>query len=357
MPTTDDKAAHDKANLTRIRENQRRSRARRKEYLQELEQRIRAYEQQGVEASTEIQQAARKVADENRKLRALLIQQGVDENSIDGYLHSPNATPAHGPSSAVGESVNQVLDHLLASRHPSFDSTGTSLTQATGLDPVSRRSSTSYISGALATQAAHGSHLSLSMPEVQQSTTIQTYGSLVVNSETQGFAGHSMHGFVEDPKQGFDVRPLPLHAESHRPTTQLSRQAVSDPTGMWTETPQMSPISSIPLQESSNHRTPAYMERPVQLAQRRAHTYTATWPTQMDSGPGIDNTNMLNSGFTTLVPEDHPQQTEFSDKDQEPGYQELADASRQFSGDGESPKHDWDQTPKSHFVKSEFGFM
>ncbi|ETS83275.1 hypothetical protein PFICI_05151 [Pestalotiopsis fici W106-1] len=356
MPTTDDKAAQDKANLTRIRENQRRSRARRKEYLQELEQRIRVYEQQGIEASTEIQQAARKVAEENRKLRALLTQQGVDESSIESYLHSPNATPAHGLSAAAGESVSQVLDHLLASRHPSFDSTGTSLTQATGLDPVSRRSSASYGAGALTSQSSHA-HLALSMPEVQQSAAIQTYGSLVVNNDTQGFSAHVMSGFVEDPKQGFDVRPLPLQAESPRPTMHLSRQAVSDPTGMWTEAPQISPISSIPLHDNQNSQSHTYMERPVQLSQRRAHTYSATWSTQLDSGQDIDNSGMLDNGFTPLAPGNHPQQNGFPARVQENGYQELADTSQQFPESRESPKHDWNQNSKSHFVKSEFGFL
>ncbi|RSL41257.1 hypothetical protein CEP54_015875, partial [Fusarium duplospermum] len=49
-----------KANLARIRETQKRSRARRREYLRELEQRLRVYELQGVEASSEVQKAARR---------------------------------------------------------------------------------------------------------------------------------------------------------------------------------------------------------------------------------------------------------------------------------------------------------
>ena len=53
----------------RIRENQRRSRARRKEYLQELEQKIRQCEQAGLNASVDIQLAARGVAEENQRLR------------------------------------------------------------------------------------------------------------------------------------------------------------------------------------------------------------------------------------------------------------------------------------------------
>ncbi|KAI4603103.1 hypothetical protein KJ359_005895 [Pestalotiopsis sp. 9143b] len=293
MPTTDDKAAQDKANLTRIRENQRRSRARRKEYLQELEQRIRVYEQQGIEASTEIQQAARKVADENRKLRALLVQQGIDESSIESYLHSPNATPSLGQS-AAGESATQVLDHLLVSRHSSFDSTG-----------------------------------------------------------------HVMPGFAEGSKQGFGVRPLPLSAASHRPTLHLSRHAVSDPTGMWSEPPQMSPISSYSLQTNTDSQSQAhsYLERPVQLSQRRAHTYSTAWSAELGSGSSIDNSGIINAGYTPLVSEDNIPQSAYSDKIQESGYSEVADPSQQFPANSESPKQDWDQTQKAHFVKPEFRFL
>ncbi|MCJ1455915.1 hypothetical protein MMC28_006272 [Mycoblastus sanguinarius] len=56
-------------NPARVRENQRRSRARRKEYLQELEAKIRKCETLGVQASMDIQIAARGVAEENTRLR------------------------------------------------------------------------------------------------------------------------------------------------------------------------------------------------------------------------------------------------------------------------------------------------
>ncbi|KAL8784139.1 MAG: hypothetical protein Q9195_009163 [Heterodermia aff. obscurata] len=60
------------ANAARIRNNQRRSRARRKEYIQELEDKIRMYEQQGVQVAKEIQEAARAVVEENKMLKAEL---------------------------------------------------------------------------------------------------------------------------------------------------------------------------------------------------------------------------------------------------------------------------------------------
>ena len=75
-------------NLARIRDNQRRSRARRKEYVQELEQRLREAESRRAQASADIQLAARKVVDENKKLRTLLNRHGVRDESIDAFLRS-----------------------------------------------------------------------------------------------------------------------------------------------------------------------------------------------------------------------------------------------------------------------------
>lgn len=60
------------ANAIRIRNNQRRSRARRKEYAQELEGRLREYELKGVKVAQEIQDAAKAVVEENRQLRKVL---------------------------------------------------------------------------------------------------------------------------------------------------------------------------------------------------------------------------------------------------------------------------------------------
>ncbi|KAG9253178.1 uncharacterized protein F5Z01DRAFT_637439 [Emericellopsis atlantica] len=120
-----------RANLARIRDNQRRSRARKREYLQELEQRLRTCELQGIEASAEVQMAARRVAVENRLLRDLLHEQGVGDDYILHYLQQqqpppgqlgahPDLSPlaaAQLPAGAAGSSV-QSLQHLLAPRRP-----------------------------------------------------------------------------------------------------------------------------------------------------------------------------------------------------------------------------------------------
>jgi len=90
------------ANLARIRDNQRRSRARRKEYLQELEVKYRQCEQLGVEASAEIQTAARKVVEENKRLRALLRQQGFTDTDING-MAGEDANAANALESLIGQ--------------------------------------------------------------------------------------------------------------------------------------------------------------------------------------------------------------------------------------------------------------
>lgn len=74
------------SNLARIRDNQRRSRARRKEYLNELEDKFRKCEQLGVEATSEMQVAARKVLEENNRLRAFLREKGISDDELDAWM-------------------------------------------------------------------------------------------------------------------------------------------------------------------------------------------------------------------------------------------------------------------------------
>lgn len=69
---------------SRIRDNQRRSRARQKEYIHELEEKVQACERLGVQASLEIQQAARNVLEENKRLRALLLSRDLDGGGLEG---------------------------------------------------------------------------------------------------------------------------------------------------------------------------------------------------------------------------------------------------------------------------------
>ncbi|CAG9990804.1 unnamed protein product [Clonostachys byssicola] len=96
------------------RENQRRSRARRRDYIEHLEARVREYEKAGAQATIEMQKAARAVQAENRSLRAILasyglspaaIQMKIDEeakkaelsSSSDSQVHPEPTTPLEKP--------------------------------------------------------------------------------------------------------------------------------------------------------------------------------------------------------------------------------------------------------------------
>ncbi|KAF3924567.1 hypothetical protein ABW21_db0209702 [Orbilia brochopaga] len=81
-------AADKSASALRIRNNQRRSRANRKEYIASLEQRLSEYAARGTQATIEMQAAARAVAVENQRLRMLLASVGVSEEQVARHLES-----------------------------------------------------------------------------------------------------------------------------------------------------------------------------------------------------------------------------------------------------------------------------
>lgn len=88
----------------RARENQRTSRARRKELLNDLQRRVADYERRGVQATLEMQQAARRVAEENARLRALLQMNGMGEAEIDEWLRGSPEEAVAADDRVTGES-------------------------------------------------------------------------------------------------------------------------------------------------------------------------------------------------------------------------------------------------------------
>ena len=86
---------------TRIRENQRRSRARRQEHLQDLEKRLSECHVTCREAELRLN-AFKELQDENVRLRQLLEVLGVDENMINTFVHQDSAaTPGSSNPSAM----------------------------------------------------------------------------------------------------------------------------------------------------------------------------------------------------------------------------------------------------------------
>ncbi|KAJ6088234.1 hypothetical protein N7486_009495 [Penicillium sp. IBT 16267x] len=108
----------------RIRENQRRSRTRRKEYIQQLEQRLSAFEKLGVEATQEVQKAGRKVATENDLLRSLLMLHGITKSQIEEYLESrrrPTNPPPSQCLSAGSLALPKIRQPTAPSQPPEHD--------------------------------------------------------------------------------------------------------------------------------------------------------------------------------------------------------------------------------------------
>ncbi|KAH6659662.1 hypothetical protein BKA67DRAFT_652885 [Truncatella angustata] len=313
MSEPTDREAQDKANLTRIRDNQRRSRARRKEYLQDLEQRLRIYELQGVEASAEIQQAARRVLDENKKLRVLLNEQGVTDSQIESFLQASNTAVSYTPQgpTAAEESVIQALSRLLAPRHPSFDSVGTPLISP-GYDDDSRHSSILFHT----TNADPSNSRPLLIPtgELRHSAPSRTYGSNRLDEDAQTY--HS----ALSSRNSLDLDGMTLNTPVQRPSLHLARQSISDPTGMWSDTPsQISPVSTLPLQTSLISHSHTYLDN-VQYAQHQAPAFSSHWHSGLGSGSTSGSRGMLNHDVLPTVSHESSQIDNFDESMEESEY-------------------------------------
>ncbi|KAG8665480.1 hypothetical protein FPOAC1_010276 [Fusarium poae] len=97
------KQARTPESLALNRENQRRSRARQRELLDDLQGRVREYERRDAQATLEMQRVARVVAGENAALRSLLAAKGVAPEEVESHLeavkHQDKTTIKAGVSS------------------------------------------------------------------------------------------------------------------------------------------------------------------------------------------------------------------------------------------------------------------
>ena len=106
------------SNLIRVRNNQRRSRARRREYVAELERKVQQCNTNGVQPCTPSvvpRDTILRLEEENRKLRELLAIAGVEQTLVDIHLNTgsgapreagescscPQASPETGPQDLV----------------------------------------------------------------------------------------------------------------------------------------------------------------------------------------------------------------------------------------------------------------
>ncbi|KAF5021329.1 hypothetical protein F66182_6629 [Fusarium sp. NRRL 66182] len=115
----------------RIRDNQRRSRARHKEYVEGLQKKLQEYERRGVEATLEMQQAARSVAVENSRLRMLLGYHGVTNEDVEKFLQG-------FPDQPASDAAKATISQSTAGQHPAL----AAATPKMPLRPISRPLST-----------------------------------------------------------------------------------------------------------------------------------------------------------------------------------------------------------------------
>jgi hypothetical protein len=80
--------SQDNQRAARLRDNKRRHRQRQKDYTASLEAKLKQLQTEGVQATKEVQLSARKVVEDNARLKALLRHVGVEDHVIETWAPS-----------------------------------------------------------------------------------------------------------------------------------------------------------------------------------------------------------------------------------------------------------------------------
>lgn len=276
-----DLMVQDKANLMRIRDNQRRSRARRKEYMHELEQRLRVYELQGIEASSEIQQAARKVVDENKKLRSLLNKHGITDSSIDSFLQDPETNGSSIPHShgSTEDGASNVLETLLAPRTPRAHSNPlTMIPKPVG--PTRR----SHSLGSIDLDGFEGSSiLDPRETPLRSSTSGQSYE--LVSSVDQPLYRHPLMDLQQNCGQEFEQISMAPGILNHAAEDRLVKESQSHAPELWTTSSQIASITNYNLQTSSIMQNQPYYNDPSPFTKHPSASFSTHCMLQLSSSP------------------------------------------------------------------------
>ncbi|KAN0096104.1 hypothetical protein V8E51_014909 [Hyaloscypha variabilis] len=283
-------SSKEKANLARIRDNQRRSRARRKEYLQELEARLRQCELQGIEASSEIQMAARRVADENKKLRGLLAQHGVGDDTIETYLETSPTSDSMGGQYGSSSVAVQILEQLLQTRK-TFPVDGTTVNLNMAVGPGSRASSASLST----VQSLWDPIYSQNTGGRRRSGTLQSVGKAASSAHQFMTPSTSSASQTSSVSLGHGSnRGVPIHPPRLTPV-QMPRNPGSSTRNqqLYDFDPQLG--LSNPSQYSSNQRTAEKHLQP-HTAPPRSSVYIPT-----TSSSNVNNCNYATDMITTMA--------------------------------------------------------
>jgi len=245
----------EKANLARIRDNQRRSRARRKEYLQELEARLRQCELQGIEASSEIQMVARRVADENRKLRNLLTQHGVGDDSVEAYLQSsPTSDTLMGGQFGNASSSVQLLEQLLQRRKTCFSNGNAPMASEMDGRAGSQDSSASTVQSVW-DAAANDRHRAATLQPGKAASSAQQFMTPVTSTASRASSAASM-GQSSSRGAPQHQMQMPLQMPRHPSTTSSQSNRSSN---LFEYNPQLAMSNS-----TSYNNSPQYEARHIQ---------------------------------------------------------------------------------------------
>ena len=120
ITSPDDSTTPRQNNRKRNLVNQRNFRSRRKQYVEELEQRINSFEREGIVATQWVQEVARKLNAENAILRQLVLQRsaGWTTEDLDAVVSRALNEQHHSNPSTNGGSVPSIENGSLQSRVP-----------------------------------------------------------------------------------------------------------------------------------------------------------------------------------------------------------------------------------------------
>ncbi|KAF7542235.1 hypothetical protein G7Z17_g11756 [Cylindrodendrum hubeiense] len=101
---------------SRLTENKRRFRARRKEYVADLERMLKEARERDVQATKEVQLAAQQVVQENSKLRELLGLSGFSDGDVDAWVNGGSGSRGNDESCARRRTCEQKASDCASNR-------------------------------------------------------------------------------------------------------------------------------------------------------------------------------------------------------------------------------------------------
>jgi len=249
--------------------------------LQELEARLRQCELQGIEASSEIQMAARRVADENKKLRGLLAQHGVADDNIEAYLQTSPTTDGLTPYATSSSAAVQLLEQLLQTRKTLCTDTNNPITTHVGSGSRDSSASVTTVQSLwdpLYAQPGPVLQTGKAASSAHQFMTPSTSSASRTSSVSHGHASH---------QQRLTSGQLPRSPASN-PSNQSQHQHLFD------FDPQISTSSSYTSQQNSAHkhlqphggaqRSSVYITHPPQNTNVNNCNYATDMITAMTGG-------------------------------------------------------------------------